>query len=446
VIGLRADGEALNQPPIGSVNRTLSLVFVATIANLVCGQLFNLLLFALLVPIQVGLINWGTAAVGIVFYVADLGVDTSMVVAVKRDPVALSTMTILVGIIRLAVALVITCFWLAASQLQIFGPAELSVLLLLGLASVVRSFQTPFTAYLQARDHQAEVALIQVVPVAIRLVGLVGLWFVSDLGVTSALVVWLIGEVVGLLMMTIAARLDSDPGLVGDVRVLFRRILQSAPLITLSQVLLIGQSRIDWLIVAALTSYASLANYAIANKSVELLTLAGSVFGRTALPWLVEGWTARDLPRNVRLLSAGLIAGGLTLAIWGMFAIRLLFGHKYDGAAPVIPVLAALTPSLGIYQVAQFAGFARGVARYAVLSGGVGLGAQVIVDLLAIPRYGIIGAAYGMCAYAALALPIQLALGRHSVIPSRPAVELLAAAAVLPVILIVGSTLGMRAL
>jgi O-antigen/teichoic acid export membrane protein len=434
--------ETIAQRPHAPVSRTLSLVYIASTVNLVGGQIFTLLLFGLLVPSEVGLINWGTAAVGIVFYIADFGIETSLVVAIKNHPVRLSTATLLVGAIRLLTAGFIACLWTIASLLHLLGAAELSVLLLVGFGLVARSLQTPFSAYLQVRDRQATVAFVQTIPVLIRLGALLALWLANRLGVVQVLLVMVAGDVTGLVIMGLLARMHDDHNLPGEMRKLFRQLMQSAPLITVSQALLAGQNRLDWLIVAALTSYAALANYAIANKALELLILSGSVFGRNALPWLVEGWSARNLPRNVRWLSAALVVAGLVLAVLGVPILHLLFGHKYDGAAPVIPLLAALAPCLAIYQIAQFAAFARQRAWHCVTSGGLGLVAQVTVDLLTIPSHGISGAAYGMCAYAAIALPVQLALGLRTVIPPRAALELVIGAAVLPAILILGAMMA----
>lgn len=434
---------ALAAPRPASVNRTLAVLLAATVANQAFGQLFNLVLFFVLIPSQVGLINWGTAAVGIVFFIADLGVETSLVVAVKQRPVPLAVMTTLVGTVRLAFAAIALLFWLLARQLSLFGSAELSVLLIIGLASVVRSLESPFVAHLQVRDHQAAAAAIQVVPTAFRFLGVVALALAHSLGVTSALIAWLVGESIGLVSMAAAARLVPDATVVGDMRRLARQIFRSAPVIGIAQALLVGQNRVDWLIVAAFSSYASLANYAIANKALELLILAGSVFGRNALPWFVEGWHTRNLTKSVRLVNLGLVGAGLGLALWGGDILNLLFGHKYAAANTVIPLLAVLAPALGSYEMAQFASYARGRAGTAVIAGGAGLAAQVMVDLLTVPHLGIIGAAYGMWAYAMLALPIVLILGRRHVMPARAALELMVTSAVLPGLLVLTSITGL---
>lgn len=425
-----------------SVNRTLTVIFTATAANLVLGQLFNLVLFFVLIPSQVGLINWGTAAVGILFFIADLGIETSLVVAVKQRPVSLAVMTALVGTVRFATAILAIFGWLLLRQFGLFGPTELSVLLIIGLAQVVRSLSTPFVAHLQVHDHQATAASIQIVPIAFRFFAVIALALTNRLDVTSALLAWLLGETIGFVTMAGFARRQPDADVVGGMRRLARQVFRSAPVIAVSQALLVGQNRVDWLIVAALTSYAGLANYSIANRALELLILAGSVFGRNALPWFVEGWQARNLGRNVRVINFALLGAGLGLAIWGGDVLGLVFGTKYAAANSVIPLLAVLAPALGSYEMAQFASYARGRAANAVVAGGVGLAAQVAVDLLAVPRIGIAGAAFGMWAYAALALPIVLILGRRDVMPARLAIELVATSAILPLLLIITAKSG----
>jgi O-antigen/teichoic acid export membrane protein len=435
---LAADMTPAQELPSRGTNRTLMMVYAATAANLMGGQVFTLLLFGLLLPAQVGLINWATAAGGISFYIADLGMETSLVVAAKNHRIALSTMTLIVGSLRLAtaalVALVLAILWSA----RLVASPETSALALIGLGLFARSLQTPFSAHLQVRNKQAVVAVVQLVPIVGRLGGVAVLWLSGHIGVVPVLLVMLAGDIAGLLLMVAAARTYPDGRLTGELRLFIGDLARSAPLVTLSQVLLVGQNRLDWLLVAAFASYGALANYSLANKALEILILGGSVFGRTALPWLVEGWEAHNLGRMVRWLAVVLVVAGLVLALAGLPALQILFGHKYDGAGPVIPILAALAPALGIYQVTQFAAFARGRARDGVISGAVGLAAQIAIDLIAIPRLGIVGAALGMCAFAVAALPIQLSLGRRgTIIPARMSLELLAGAAVLPAILLV---------
>ena len=216
------------------------------------------------------------------------------------------------------------------------------------------------------------------------------------------------------------------------------KLLRASPMLTISQAILVMQSRFDWLLVAVFASYSALANYAIANKATELLVLSGAVFGRNALPWLVVGWSHPGVARTVRWLGVGVNFAALGLALFGWPVLNLVFKTKYAGAAPVIPVLAALSPALTLYQVLQFALLAKQRTRVVVLASGLALAAQVGIDVVAIPMLGIMGAAIGMCGFTAIAFPMALRFAlKLGLVTRQTAVELGLAAAALPVLLLV---------
>jgi O-antigen/teichoic acid export membrane protein len=418
-------------PGVGS---TVRRVYVASGLALVGNQAFTLLLFIVLPVAQVGLINWGTAVCALTFYVLDAGIETAVVIAAKRQPVSLRTMVGVVSAFRGAATLIAIAAWGLGVLSGRLGQAESIVLLLVGASSMVRLFQTPFSAALQVRDRQADAAFVNVVPVAIRLLGLGALALLHAVSINAILVASLIGDGAGLTIMAFVASAHDGPDLgVLTARGLARGLLGAAPMITASQAVVIAQSRIDWLLVAALASYAALANYALANKAVELIVLAGSIFGRAALPWFVEGWASRDIGPTVRYLIAITSAGGLVLALAGWPVLHLVTGDKYAPAAPMIPILAALGPALVLFQVVQFAVVGQGAARHVVVAGGAALFAQVATDLYAIPRWGGLGATFGMCAFALVSLPLLLTFARRSaILQARPALELLVGGALLP--------------
>ena len=422
------------------MQRTLGIAYGASIAALGGSQIFTLLLFAVLQPDQVGLINWATAACTIVFYIGDVGLDTSAVVSAKRLGARLRTIVVVVGSIRILAVVLSLVFWLLIQHLGWVRQREATVLLLVGLSFVMRLLQTPFAAHLQVHDRQAQAAAIGVTTVLIRIAGLPLLWLTGHLTVTSILVLMVIADSATLIALAAAARRVQYGTVAVGALTLARSMWTAAPMIMVSQAALIGQGRIDWLLVAAFASYAALANYSIANKALELMVLSGSVFGRTALPWLVEGWTARNLPRAVQVLSIGLLAAGGGMALLGGPILRILFGSKYVGAIPILPTLAVIAPALALYQVAQFAAFARHRSRDSAASGLLGLTAMIAVDLSSIPTHGILGAAWGMLAFTAVAFPIQVWLGyRAKVIPGRAVLEVLGTGALLPLILVIFS-------
>lgn len=420
-----------------AVASTVRRVYVASGIALAGNQIFTLLIFIVLPAAQAGLVNWGTAVCALVFYILDAGIETAAVIAAKREPVPLRTLVLVVSSLRGAAGLLAFVAWVIGVLIGRLASAEAMVLFLIGISNLVRLFQSPFSAALQVRDRQADAAFINVTPTAIRLVGLGVLVLVRAVSVSAILGIGVIGDIAGFALMAAAAGSERHtPETTMSPRDLARGFLRSAPMITASQAVVIAQSRIDWLLVAALASYAALANYALANKAVELIVLGGSIFGRAALPWFVEGWASRDIGPTVRYLIGISTAAGLVLALAGWPALHLVTADKYAGAAPMIPILAAVGPALVLFVVLQFAVVGQGAARHAVVAGGSALIAQVAIDLFAIPRFGAIGATYGMCAFAAVSLPLLLVLARRdSILHGRAALELLLGGAILPAML-----------
>ncbi|HCG00095.1 MAG TPA: hypothetical protein DEV93_06075 [Chloroflexi bacterium] len=421
------------------VRRTIATVYVASLATTGLNQLFTILLFFLLPSVGVGLINWGIAAGAIVFYVLDLGIATALVVTAKEEPTRLSTMVGVVSAFRLVTGAIVGAAWLIGNVFHLLGTSESAVLALVLLGFIVRQFQTPFICWLQVLDHQGSAAGLGLVPMVGRLVLLGVLWRLDLITIQSVLLASLAGDALGLFALALmASRFDGPSGPGIRPWRLAVRLLRASPMLTASQAILMMQSRFDWLLVAAFASYSALANYAVANKATELLVLSGAILGRNALPWLVEGWSHPGVARAVAWLGVAVNVAGLALAFLGWPLLYFVFKDKYAGAAPVIPVLAALTPALTLYQVLQFALLAKQRTRDVVLASALALGAQVGIDLVAIPRLGIMGAALGMCAFTAVAFPMALGFAlKRGLLTRRAATELGFAAGVLPLVLLV---------
>jgi O-antigen/teichoic acid export membrane protein len=424
------------------VRRTIAIVYVASFATTGLTQAFTVLLFFLLPTAGVGLVNWGTAAGAIIFYVLDLGIATTLVVTAKQEVVRLGTMVAVVSAFRLVTAAIVGVAWLIGTVFHLLGPSESAVLALVLLGFIVRQFQTPFICWLQVLGHQGGVAILGLVPMIGRLVLLAVLWREDLITIQSVLLASLAGDVIGLLAMgAMASRYEGQAGPSIQPWRLAVKLLRTSPMLTTSQAILMMQSRFDWLLVAAFASYSALANYAVANKATELLVLSGSILGRNALPWLVEGWSHPGVARTVRWLGVAVNFAGLALAFLGWPLLHLVFNDKYAGAAPVIPVLAALTPALTLYQVLQFALLAKQRTRDVVVASGLALGAQVAIDLGAIPTLGIMGAALGMCGFTAVAFPLALSVAlKRNLLTRSTAAELGFAAGALPLVLL--ATLG----
>lgn len=155
--------------------------------------------------------------------------------------------------------------------------------------------------------------------------------------------------------------------------------------------------RLDFAILGAMAGPAVLGTYAIASKYAELLRLPG-----IAATWVTYPRFARqeraESARRARafvLPAIGLVvSAAVPLLLVSGPAIHLLYGARFDPAVTPARILILGVLLCGASGVAS--GFLYGSGRPGLNSTamGVGLTVTVILDVLLIPRFGAIGAAF----------------------------------------------------
>ena len=159
---------------------------------------------------------------------------------------------------------------------------------------------------------------------------------------------------------------------------------------------------------------------AVANSVAPRQTRGGTEPGsvdafRTSLRWLV-------------VYQAVIVA---PLVVWAGPIVDLLFGGEYDESADVLRVLAVYIflagPSPLISTTVNYLGQAARRIPIVLLA----LGVNVAVDLVLIPRIGVVGAAVGSSAAYAIYVPAHLRICRRELgVPLRPLALTLARALV----------------
>jgi O-antigen/teichoic acid export membrane protein len=173
--------------------------------------------------------------------------------------------------------------------------------------------------------------------------------------------------------------------------------------LTLMYALIAAQSRLDWILVSLFLSKEALANYALANKIVEVAMLLAAIWAKTSFPWVSHTGSGRaemepSLALLRRLFPVMAMVAAVVASFWAIPAIGLLFGSKYAQAE--LPI-RLMTPLLGIFMANQY-------IFYTVLAGklekqyiwvvGLSTGLQFVLNLWLLPVIGIAGAAIGMLA------------------------------------------------
>jgi O-antigen/teichoic acid export membrane protein len=171
-----------------------------------------------------------------------------------------------------------------------------------------------------------------------------------------------------------------------------------------ASVLQLALQRLDILLVAALAGPAPAAVYTVAGRFVVLGQLANQAIGYPVQPRLAERLGAGDRAGAGVLYRA--VTGWLVLATWPLYLLVIeyaplylgLFGDGYRAGATAAVVLAAtmmLATACGpVDTVLAMAGR----TSWNLLNVGLALAAMVGVDLVLIPRLGVLGAAIGLAA------------------------------------------------
>lgn len=176
---------------------------------------------------------------------------------------------------------------------------------------------------------------------------------------------------------------------------LARRVWRFALRGQVGNVMLLVNLRLDFAIVDVVAGPAALGIYAVASKYAELLRLPSDAVLWVAYPKFARGGEIA-LPSKVRatMKRAGLAVAlaAIPLALLAFVVIPVVYGSAFSGA--VLPACVLLIGLAGEGVGAVAIAYLYGHGRPGLASTGVGVGVvvTVVLDLLLIPRFGVMGA------------------------------------------------------
>ena len=341
---------------------------------------------------------YAVAVATIVETIMDIGLAHVTVRAVARDRAAaaalfrnvlgLKLFWVVIGLVLMAVV----------APLLRSDAAVIRLCYLLGLSSAARSYFLTTRGFLQGLDRfDLEAAIV----VADRLLLL-------TLG-TAALALGY--DVIGLGVAFVIARLLMFGGVTALLRGLLGRTsptydgkvwreLQAAALpLGLFMISLNLYSYVDTVILGAMRSNAEVGWYGAAYRIYEGLTYPPSIIASVVTPRLSYLFV-HDRARVRRLLAAslggaavlGLVLGGAAVAL-ARPLVMLLFGEAFAGAVAPLQILAGGALFVFCTWILHAAAIATNLDRRLFLTTTVGLGTNVLLNVVFIRRWGISGAA-----------------------------------------------------
>jgi O-antigen/teichoic acid export membrane protein len=242
-----------------------------------------------------------------------------------------------------------------------------------------------------------QVIAAQLIPAATTLVGVVALYALGKLTVSSATILVLAGSlasVVPLLAVLRSARLVVQ----GDV------IREGVPFgikAWIGTLAAYTNVRLDQLLMVRLVSTRQLGLYVVAVTIASVSGIIASAVAAATNPRVAQG-DASLPPRALRVTLSAVLLVHLTLALLTPFILRVLFGSEFSDAAPMTWVLlAAGLPLAGVTVVANALVSAN---RPATTAYGEVVALAITLPGLAIllPSVGPLGAAFvSLAAYGA---------------------------------------------
>ncbi len=239
------------------------------------------------------------------------------------------------------------------------------------------------------------------------LVGMLTVLWVFKLGMLAALSVTVSIQVAtAIWVMATSLRIAKSGSFRPDLALLARMLrfgLKSHAQIVVAHL----HHRIDLYMVALLLTPTEVAFYAIATRLAELLFLVPESLGLAIYPRLAhEGVEAgyAMTARACRSMFAFAATAAVALSLVGPFLVRLWYGEQYAPAGGPLPLLALGVCLMSLYNIVTRSFTSRNKQQVNILAAGVSLVVNVTLNLLLIPRLGIVGAAaatavsYGLAA------------------------------------------------
>ena len=238
-------------------------------------------------------------------------------------------------------------------------------------------------------------------------------------GVPGVLAGIVLGPVVAaatafILLRPVGATLDPRCG-----RAMRTRVMRYGVRADVGNVMHLVSFRFDAVLVNAYVGSAALGVYSVATRMAEMLFVLPYSVAVVVLPRVASGGAGnRQTPRLFALTLLGTTAVASIVAIVSTQLVPLLFGHPFADASRWLLILLPGVVAFGSSQVLVSDVAGRGRPGLITVTAAVGLVLTVLLDLVAVPRWGVAGAAWvssiSFVVTAALALVFHLRVSRSS--------------------------------
>jgi len=346
-----------------------------------------------------GRFSFAIALTLIVETIMDIGLGPVTVRAVARDKAGASQLLRhVLGLKLVWVAIGLALLFVVTPLLRP-DPALIHLCYLMGVSSAVRSYLLTARGLLQGLDRfDLEALLVVSDRLVLLAIGGGVLW--AGYGLFGLAVAFVVSRVIMLVAATLLLS-----RVVGSTRPQYDgaawRTLQAAALpLGFFMIALNTYNYIDTLILGIMRSDLETGWYSAAYRIYEGLTYAPAILAAVLTPTLshlfVDDRTAhrRLLARSlIASLALGALLGGLVAWLAGPILLTL-FGAKYAPGVQPLRILAGGSLFVFSTWILHAGAISTNLDRRLLLTTAVGLTANVVLNVVFIPRWGISGAAW----------------------------------------------------
>lgn len=405
---------------IDTIASKFKVEFSGQLLSMVSGAALTVCLARLLSPTDYGLLYLALSVFGVLGLFSRLGIakSASKYVAEYRssDPgqvphiVKRSAAYVLVTSFLAAVALVASSELLA----RYLGEPELVPLLLVGSLFLIGAAIVPYVrTVLQGFERIRYCAAISAGASLAQIVFVLGFVLLGH-GATGALLGYVLSYVVVACFgaVLLYRTLDSyeaaetvEPGLM-------RRVLEYNVPIVFTRGSDVLDKKVDTILVAFFLTPVAVSYYVVSKQVVGFVQAPASALGFTLSPTFGSQKASDELAEAARIYESSVVyvlllylpaAAGILIVAEP--AIEYTFGSDYAGAAPVLQVLSVFLVFQALMKVTSNALDFLGRARARAVAKAVTALGNVTLNVVLIPRFGVVGAAVAtVITYSAYAL------------------------------------------
>ncbi len=303
-------------------------------------------------------------------------------------------------VVSIRLVLMVVC-WLGLNVFFLFiYPGLALIMLLTSSEDFLEEFYYGFGAFFLGHK-KVGFRLLTSTSMKIVLVGLVAVVILSGGSLVQILFCYILANLLLVLFAVWLVVTRFGPiRLRFDLRVAAKVLGHSFPFF-IFDFLTIAHFRADTLMVGLILDLKQVASYALGIKLLEVAQFIVRPLSMVFLPLFSELASQRNLERLNRMLKKMLVTAGIVGALGSMgmllagpWIVVFLFGENYADSLLPAQILFLSVPFILIAYVSIFVANAVRIEKLTVLVMAFSVGLNILLNLVAIPRAGLVGAAW----------------------------------------------------